>query len=174
MAGSNDIGRSCAPAQEKVIFLGGFGRAATDQVPVYNPVRRPSNNPIASGKQARRTRLLFRKVSLFPGASSHTLCDSSSGETELIGKFPNSCFKIPCSFYFFNKLDSYMLQFPLPTLIFKATTSLSNFQHVGFPLVPNFPSWSCRTPSLELASTTLAYLMHSVPSSGHSWCFRPA
>ena len=155
-------------------FLGGFGQAETDQVPVYNPVQRPLNNLIASGERARRPCLLFRKVSSFPGASSHTLCDTSSGETESIGKFPNSCFKIPRSFQLFNELDSYVLQFPLPTLIFKAPASLSNFQRVGFPCVPNFPNWSCRTPSLGLVSTTLAYLMHSVPLSGPGWCFRPA
>ena len=42
-------------------ILGGFGRAATDQVPMYNPAQHPSINPNASNAGARITHLLFGK-----------------------------------------------------------------------------------------------------------------
>ncbi len=29
------------------------------------------------------------------------------------------------------------------------------------PTYPKFPNWSCQTPSLDILSTALAYLMHS-------------
>jgi len=48
---------------EEADFQGGFGRAATDQVPVYNPGQRPSIYPICERRASQMNSFTFWKVS---------------------------------------------------------------------------------------------------------------